>query len=597
MSARHALHDGTGVFLTDHILGHVLAIGTTVPADATQGYAPGCVFLDTDASAGSTLWVNNGTLASSAFDALSTTGGSQTLDDDLLFRLGTGGDYAMLNRSTTLATNTALTNVLVGTPVTPALPANSMILGGVTDDGDFLLALARGGNSENYIWADASAGDLTLYAPAGEIMLNPTTDVQINNGTGLIVGATAQVTISDGDGATNLIPELQVLGTAAADGSILAAAFNTTNDRTVAPRIALVKGAAATQVATTAVADNEVVGVIIAHASDSADFETAVGSIEFVVDDVGGPGAGAIGGSIEFNTTADGGETLTLAMTITNAQNVVIGSGNGLMVGSATINTISDGDGATNLIPEVQLHGVGTAFAGGALQIATYNATNTRAVSPKLALVKGAAATQVATTAVADNEVVGSIVAYGSDGADFETPVGAIEFVVDDSGGPGAGAIGGSLEFYTTADGGETLTLAATIDNAQTLTCSAGLVAKSATAAAITTTRSLTARDSGGIFTVAKTSAYAITLPTPAQGLDFTFLILDTGANAVTFSNGSAHLYGAINVAGTETAMTGTTLTSAASAGVGDWCRIQGIDATHYLVTGACLAAADWAIT
>ena len=64
---------------------------------------------------------------------------------------------------------------------------------------------------------------------------------------------------------------------------------------------------------------------------------------------------------------------------------------------------------------------------------------------------------------MADNEVVGSIIAYASDGADFETPVAAIEFVVDDAGGPGAGAIGGSLEFYTTADGGETLTKRLTI--------------------------------------------------------------------------------------------------------------------------------------
>lgn len=516
--------------------------------------------------------------------------------DDVIFSLGTSSDQALISRSTAYTANAVLTGVLVGTPVTPDLAANSLIIGGITASGDFLLALNRGGNSENYIWADSSAGDLTLYAPAGEILLNPTTDVQILNGTGLIVGATSQVTISDGDGSTNLVPEMQVLGTAAADGSLLVASFNTTNDRTVSPHIALVKGAAATQVATTAVADNEVCGSIISYASDSADFETPVAAIEFVVDETT-PAADVCGGSLEFYTTAVGGTTLTLCATFTSAQNLVLGSGNGLMVGSATINTISDGDGATNLIPEVQLHGVGTAFAGGALQIATYNATNTRAVSPKLALVKGAAATQVATTAVADNEVIGSIVAYGSDGTDFETPVGAIEFVVDDSGGPGAGAIGGSIEFYTTVDGGETLTLAMTIDTAQTVTCSKGLVAKSNGAAAIVTTRTLTAADSGGVFSIAKTSAYAITLPTPAQGLNFTFLVLDTGANAVTLSNGSAHLFGIIDVAGTPTVMTGTTLTTPSGGALGDWCKIEGIDATHYLVTGACLSASDWAIS
>lgn len=145
----------------------------------------------------------------------------------------------------------------------------------------------------------------------------------------------------------------------------------------------------------------------------------------------------------------------------------------GLVIGGTEI-TISDGDGSTNLIPEVQSLGVGTAFAGGSLVLATFNATNTRAVSPHIALVKGAAATQVATTAVADDEVIGSIIAYGSDSSDFETPVGAIEFVVDDVGAPGAGAIGGSIEFSTTADGGETLTKVLTMTSAQAIVFASG---------------------------------------------------------------------------------------------------------------------------
>ena len=76
----------------------------------------------------------------------------------------------------------------------------------------------------------------------------------------------------------------------------------------------------------------------------------------------------------------------------------------------------------------------------------------------------------MATTAVADNEVVGVIAAHVSDGTDFETPVASIEFVVDDAAGIGAGACGGSMEFYTTADGGETLTKAMTISNGMPMT-------------------------------------------------------------------------------------------------------------------------------
>jgi len=45
-----------------------------------------------------------------------------------------------------------------------------------------------------------------------------------------------------------------------------------------------------------------------------------------------------------------------------------------------------------------------------------------------------------------------------------------------------------------------------------------------------------------------------------------------------------------------STAMTGTTLTLASGGSVGDWVMFEGISATQYLVTGACIAAADIAI-
>ena len=114
---------------------------------------------------------------------------------------------------------------------------------------------------------------------------------------------------------------------------------------------------------------------------------------------------------------------------------------------------------------------------------------------------------------------------------------------------------------------------------------------------AIAAARVLTAADSGGVFSVAKTSAYAITLPTPAQGLKFRFMVLDAGANAVTISSGAATLFGVADVAGTPVIMgTGangtTTLTLVATGGIGDWVSFEAIDATHYLVTGACVTAA-----
>jgi hypothetical protein len=134
---------------------------------------------------------------------------------------------------------------------------------------------------------------------------------------------------------------------------------------------------------------------------------------------------------------------------------------------------------------------------------------------------------------------------------------------------------------------------AATLTSTAGLTNTNGMVTKSSSAAAITLARVLTILDSGGVFSVAKTSAYAITLPTPAQGLRFKFMVLDTGSFAVTISSGGAHLNGIVSVNSVNVVMTGTTLSLTSAGALGDWVEFEGIDATHYLVTGACLNAAD----
>jgi len=68
---------------------------------------------------------------------------------------------------------------------------------------------------------------------------------------------------------------------------------------------------------------------------------------------------------------------------------------------------------------------------------------------------------------------------------DLKTPVGSIEFVVDDSGAPGANKMGGSIEFYTTADGGTTLTKAVTIGTDQHATFTSSIISAYGTGRAI----------------------------------------------------------------------------------------------------------------
>lgn len=48
----------------------LIAIGTTVPTDTTAGYGKGCLFIDTDAAAGAQLFINEGSVNSSDFNAV-----------------------------------------------------------------------------------------------------------------------------------------------------------------------------------------------------------------------------------------------------------------------------------------------------------------------------------------------------------------------------------------------------------------------------------------------------------------------------------------------------------------------------------------------
>jgi len=189
----------------------------------------------------------------------------------------------------------------------------------------------------------------------------------------------------------------------------------------------------------------------------------------------------------------------------------------------------------------------------------------------------------------------------GGNSAGGAAGVGGAIAITGGASGTGTAAAGGAVAITggaanATDGAGGSITLVGGAPNgtgARGTVTATGLIAKSASAAAITTTRVLTAADSGGVFSVDKGSAYAITLPTPAQGLRFKFLVLDTGANIVTISDGSAHLNGIVSVNSVGTVMTGTTLSLASGGALGDWVEFEGIDATHYLVTGACLNAAD----
>lgn len=56
----------------DPVLGILIAASTALPADTTPGYAKGCIYIVISGAAGSELYVNEGSLASSAFKAVAS---------------------------------------------------------------------------------------------------------------------------------------------------------------------------------------------------------------------------------------------------------------------------------------------------------------------------------------------------------------------------------------------------------------------------------------------------------------------------------------------------------------------------------------------
>ena len=75
MSHALRIHDGLGQIAVDPSAGILLAYGSTVPAAASEGYAPGCQFIKTNGTGlGTMTYVNVGTKASASFVALGLGG-------------------------------------------------------------------------------------------------------------------------------------------------------------------------------------------------------------------------------------------------------------------------------------------------------------------------------------------------------------------------------------------------------------------------------------------------------------------------------------------------------------------------------------------
>lgn len=123
--------------------------------------------------------------------------------DNVSIELGTDDDSVLRHVTAVNNANAALTDVLIGTPVTQATAANSLIISNVTASGDILVAANRGGASEEYFFADSSAGTLTLTGPGGIVAVESGTTpvITVNSATVIEVGDDINFTLgADNDG-------------------------------------------------------------------------------------------------------------------------------------------------------------------------------------------------------------------------------------------------------------------------------------------------------------------------------------------------------------------------------------------------------------
>lgn len=151
-----------GSVIRDPSLGILFAYGTTVPTDATAGYAPGCLFLDVDALTTSVLWRNEGTLASCAFKR--TLSLVDVGNIDLSTLVATAAELNRNNQASTREVSAAGANLTV----TQALHDGKTIkLDQATGTAVTLPAMTGSGSRYRFVCSVATSGGSQVITATG----------------------------------------------------------------------------------------------------------------------------------------------------------------------------------------------------------------------------------------------------------------------------------------------------------------------------------------------------------------------------------------------------------------------------------------------
>jgi len=278
--------------------GSAILLDGTISVDA--GVVTGATSITSTAFLGTTIGPTNDT------DLITLADGSVTIDGDLSFT----GIQTISNTSSTF--NIVANGELRLESVTTAIIVNST----QTANGDLII---HGQTNASWATFDVSEEDLVFAAAtsikttAGAITLTPTTDTFFSNGTGVVIGHTAQTNA----GAQGY--EFQILGTAVPDTGMILGAFTGGN----VPRFNFLRSRGSSIGASGIVLDDDVLGVLNWWADDGNDHSSYAASISAAID--GTPGENDVPGRLIFSTTADGSASPTERMRIDALGRVFIG--------------------------------------------------------------------------------------------------------------------------------------------------------------------------------------------------------------------------------------------------------------------------------
>lgn len=137
MSNKFSPHSSDNIIAQNEQGQIMYAYGTTVPSNSGVGYATGAIFIHSDGSAGDIVYINNGTAASSTWNALPTGGVTGAAD------VGVADSGGFTAQTTVEAALAELYQHLISTQVVVALPLASLRI--VDANGDVGTTAVGGG--------------------------------------------------------------------------------------------------------------------------------------------------------------------------------------------------------------------------------------------------------------------------------------------------------------------------------------------------------------------------------------------------------------------------------------------------------------------